>query len=369
MGCMPVGIGSKGDDLYAVIRYTIAENCGCPTVSSTGYPWPYYNPNDWCPDWEIINYCHSPVSYEMTAGPGYPLSNNPPAHTAHCPSTLYYLEKREWLNSESDNTVKTSVGAYHIKPSHWSPRYSKPWWLTDLVIDTNGIFMLQTDRQDYYIFHIDINTNAVISGTNIATQMLAEYWGIYGYKPISMAGNGTTLYILYGAGWDYWPAEFKMGVFDVGTLEFTIIIDIAPTEYDGETLHRLGGDGVNGYIYSTFYIGGEHDTDPEQLILQKRYASVSQRFAVADSLNLTQTYHDTGNWAWNPCSDQDPYGKFRMWCFGGDSTKLIGAGVDCVDGDVGPIFYEFDPDTLAYVRKSNICKTVYANYAQIISFW
>jgi len=358
-GCMPVGLGAQGDQIYTVIRYDYMENCGCPTDT-------WLNPNEWCPDWDLAAYCHSPISYEMTAGPGSPTSLGT-YHTARCPTTQYRFEKRVWSSGGTENSIDTYTDAYFIKPLHWSSRYSKPWYLTDLVVDTTGVFLLQTDRMDYYIFRVDPSTNIILSQTNISTTAINAEFGIYGYKPVTMTGNGTTLYVLYAECWGYWPAVFKMGVFDVGTLEFTAIVDIAPTVYDGETIHRLGGDGTNGYIYSTLYNGGEHSPDPEELILQKRYASVEQNFAVESSLNLTQTYFDTSAWAWNPCSDQASYEKFRIWCFGGDSDRLFGAGVDCVDGDAQPVFYEFDPNTLEYVGKSNICKTI--DPVQISSFW
>ena len=66
-GCMPVGLGAQGDQIYTVIRYDYMENCGCPTDT-------WLNPNEWCPDWDLAAYCHSPISYEMTAGPGSPTS-------------------------------------------------------------------------------------------------------------------------------------------------------------------------------------------------------------------------------------------------------------------------------------------------------
>jgi len=359
-GCMPVGLGAQGDQIYIVLRYDYAENCECPTDT-------WFTDNEWCPDWAVMGYCHSPMSYEMTAGPGLPTSTSS-YHTARCPTTQYRLELRQWPSGSTENTVQMYMSADSIKPTHWIDRLSKPWWLTDLVVDTNGIFVLMREPFGYYLFHLDPVTYAVLNEKNIFAHDFAIEYGLTGGKPVSIAGNGTTLYILYAmSGWGYVPNVFKMVVFDVASWDATDVIQMEDTEYDGETIYRIGGDGVNGYIYSMLYNGMEHSTDPEELILQKRYASVQQKFAVESSLNLTQTYFNTSDWEWNPCSDQDPYGYFRIWCFGGDSDRLFGAGVDCVDGDTQPVFYEFDPDTLAYVGKSNICKTI--DPVQISSFW
>ena len=359
-GCMPVGLGAKGDQIYITLRYDYAENCECSSDT-------WYIENEWCPDADVMDYCHSPMSYEMTAGPGSPTSLGP-YHTARCPTTQYRLECRQWTSGSTENTIQMYTSADPIKPTYWIDRLSKPWWLTDLVVDTNGIFLLMREPFGYYLFHIDPVSYAVLNEKNIFAHDFAIEYGLTGGKPVSIAGNGTTLYILYAMeGWSYLPNFFKMVVFDVASWDATDAIQMEDTEYDGETIYRIGGDGTNGYIYSMLYNGMEHSADSEELILQKRHASVGQKFAVESSLNLTQTYFTGGDWAWNPCSDQDPYGYFRIWCFGGDSDRLFGAGVDCVDGDTQPVFYEFDTDTLEYVGKSDICKTI--DPVQIVSFW
>jgi hypothetical protein len=272
---------------------------------------------------------------------------------------------RDWPSGEPDNTLEMHQSADPIRPSHWISRYSKPWWLTDFVVDTNGIYAFLREPFEYYLFHLDPSTYAITNQINLSDHALVAEYGLFDCKPVSIAGNDTTLYILYACqGGEYLPYYFRMVVFDVATWTITNAIQMAGTPDYNTTIYKLGGDGVNGYLYSLRYeVGG----GSEECILERRYASIAQKFAVESSLNLTQTYYDTGSWEWNPCSDTDPYGSFRIWCLGGDSDRLFAAGVDCVDGDEQPIFYEFDTSTLAYVGKSDICKTI--DPVQIVSFW
>jgi len=361
-GCTPVGIGAKGDDIYSVIEYCYAENCNCP------FDYNYYIDNDWCGIIRTTSRCEGGMYYESTPEPMVPLSNRPPYHTARCPTCDFRFEKREWLPGVAENTVDTIISANHIKPSHWNERYAKPYWLQDFVIDTNGIFALQYDRSDYYIFHLDPITYDVINEKNIFTNVINSIWGLGGYKPVAMAGNGTTLYMIWANGWGYPPEYFKLVYFDIGTWDITNVIDINDdlVKYDEWwTIYKLAGDGLNGYVYSltvNFWFGyGQYK-------LEKRAIDPSQGFAIVDSINLTEVYYDTGEWAWNPAYDAyAAEGVFRIWCFGGDSNRLFAAGLDCIEGDPNPIFYEFDPNTLEYVGKSDICKTI--TPIQITSFW
>lgn len=361
-GCMPVGLGVSGNSIYTVTRYDFMENCNCPVGT-----WVIVDP--WCPDYDMVRYCHSPMSYELTAGPGVPTSEGY-YHSSRCPTTEYRFELRNWVSGETENTIEEAHSADGIKLSYWVDRLSKPWWLTDIVVDTNGIFVLMREPFEYCLFHLDPLTHTVTNTKNLSAHTDVIEYGLCGGKPVSIAGDGATLYILYHMeGWSYLPNISKMIIFDVATWSITDVVQMEDLDYDGETLYRIGGDGVNGYIYSLFYKGLQSNSPPKELILQKRYASAGLRFGIADELNLTQTYFNTGMWLWNPSSDQATFGNFRIWCFGGDSNRLIGAGVDCVQGDVAPIFYEFDPDTLEYVGKSDICKTIPAHQVQIISFW
>jgi len=358
-GCMPVGIGAKGDNISIVLRHDYAEHCRCPTDT-------WLNWNEWCPECDngCGLYCHSPMNYEGVIGPGSPTSENLPYHTARCPTTEYRFEVREWPSGESENTIEAYGSATPIKPSHWIDRLSKPWTLTDIVVDTGGTFVLMKEPFGEHLFQINPETYEIINEKNIFAYDFTTEYGLTGGRPVSLAGNATTLYILYTMeAWAYPPQYFKMVVFDVAAWDATDVIQMADEVFDS-TIYKIGGDGVNGYLYSLRY-----DNNVEECFLEKRYASVSQKFAVATSLNLTQTYYDTAQWVWNPYSDQAPSGFYRIWCLGGDSNRLFGAGVDCVAGDVFPIFYEFDPDTLAYVGKSNVCKTVYADLVKIVSFW
>ena len=367
-GCLPVGIGSKGDIIHIVVEYLYMEGCGCPTDT-------YWIDHEWCPMYMFWGqHCHCNLPFEGTGIPGVPLSDKPAQHTARCPSTQYRYETRQWLSGASENTIESYIDANYIKPSYWIDGYAKPWWLTDLVIDTNGIFVFQNDRQDYWLLHLDPSSGEVINQKNIwSSEIICEY-GLRGCRPNSIAGNGTTIYILWSTGWAYppHPQEFFMTVFDVATWSMTDRAPfdnspayVSPNNEDYVTPFKLAGDGTNGYIYC---LTNCYATGYETVHLEKRHASAALDFAVVSSIDLTETYHTLGSWNWNPICELYTMTS-RIWCFGGDSNRLFAAGYDCVDGDVAPIFYEFDPGTLAYVGKSDICKCVPADPVKIISFW
>jgi hypothetical protein len=329
--CTIIGLGALDSTIYTTIRYNFKED----SVLST-----------------------SPSNYRVFK-PDAPCDANPPTISEWCPATTYLVQKREWLVGNDEHTITMSSETDNIKPTFVNS--PNPWWLKDIVVTGSYVFILLGANENaaigyHWLLQCNASTMAVIRYKRLNV-LGADYQ--IGYTPRSIAGNESTIYVYLNGG-----GSARIEIIDVASFNVTGIVTVGgPTP---GYIITIGGDGANGYIYSTYrsYISGTF-----HLLLQKRDTTdfLVTSYGGVSELDITSTYYPS-LWVSPPSVSTDP----RLWALGGGGNRLYLGGLDCINGTTNMLLYEFNPITLEFMRSSTICGAEYVPprlNTQIISFW
>jgi len=332
--CTIIGLGALDSTIYTTIRYNFKEN----SVLST-----------------------SPDQYRVFK-PDAPCDANPLGHppiSEWCPATTYLVQKREWLVGNDEHTITMSSETDDIKPIFVNS--PNPWWLKDIVVTGSYVFILLGANEDaaigyHWLLQCNASTMAVIRYKRLNV-LGADYQ--IGYTPWSIAGNASTIYVYFNGG-----NNARIEIIDVASFATTGIVQ--PSGYNHGRMRKIGGDGANGYIYSTYYTTVSGLT---HLWLQKRNTTnfLVTSYDGVSEIDITSTYYPS-SWVSPPSVSTDP----RLWALGGGGNRLYLGGLDCINGTTNMLLYEFNPITLEFMRSSNICGAEYVPprlNTQIISFW
>jgi hypothetical protein len=332
--CTIIGLGALDSTIYTTMRYNFKENS---VLSTSPNQYRVFKPDAPC---------------DARALPLPPISE-------WCPATTYLVQKREWLVGNDEHTITMSSETDDIKPIFVNSPH--PWWLKDIVVTGSYVFILlgANERQAigyHWLLQCNASTMAVMRYKRL--NVLGDDYR-YDYVPWSIAGNASTIYVYFNGG-----SNARIEIIDVAS--FATIGIVQPSGYNHGLMRKIGGDGANGYIYSTYYTTVSGLT---HLWLQKRDTTdfLVTSYDGVSEIDITSIYYPS-SWVSPPSVSTDP----RLWALGGGGNRLYLGGLDCINGTTNMLLYEFDPITLEFMRSSNICGAEYVPprlNTQIISFW
>jgi hypothetical protein len=252
----------------------------------------------------------------------------------------------------------------------------EPWWVYDITGNRNSLYTaLQISRvgtqnnADRYIIKYDR------SGTELVRKQLSYLdssgTAIDQYNSsMQMRGitgtDSTNIYFMYS----HATRGIILETFNSTTLDF--IGRQAYSGYDDRAYSFLAGDDI--YLYTLY---SPYSVSTRRVALQKRLTSDFN--TIVTSFDLS-TYVDSGFWKTDIYAQSTASGThqdFRIFGLGGDSSHLFMVGYNLfavLPDQVGiGTLYEFDPNTLEYIRHTALCElfltTISSALSQIISFW